>query len=102
MGGGYTEVYHINKEYDKLSGCAFILQKAATTKKKLVLQIRDENDNVLYYLEMTGGDIPVEFSVDISEVVDLKIYFNGFNGSWGAENAFYGGISDLVVFSVPD
>lgn len=102
LGGGYTEVYHINKEYDKLSGCAFILQKAATTKKKLVLQIRDENDNVLYYLEMTGGDIPVEFSVDISEVVDLKIYFNGFNGSWGAENAFYGGISDLVVFSVPD
>ena len=101
MGGGHTETYYINGEYDRLSGNAFIMQETADTRSTLYFIVYDENDTELYNLQLEAGDVPKSFDIDISHVTELKICFCGYNGSWSSKENNYGGIGEIQLYKIP-
>ena len=101
LGGGYSTTYYINGGYDVLSGTAFILKEEASTKNELKFIVYGDGVE-LYRLNLTGGDIPESFNVNISDVTELKIYFCGYqsviNPGVGGN---YGGIGEIMLYKAP-
>lgn len=82
-------VYALNGQYDTLSGIYFLTQEHKSTKEIEILNIYGD-DELLYTISITAGTEPIQFEVDISNVLSLKVEMkttasrNGFPVALGA------------------
>ena len=82
-------VYALNGQYDTLSGTYFLTQEHKSTKETEILNIYGD-DELLYTTSITAGTEPIQFEVDISNVLSLKVEMktaasrNGFPVALGA------------------
>lgn len=94
--------YLIDGNYNKISGTLFISKEGKSTKEKVKIIIRNQNDEQIYGKEITGGDVPVSFTADIpTGVSSLKIYILTYDCSWASKISYIGGVSDLMLYKVP-
>ncbi|MPM67299.1 hypothetical protein SDC9_114221 [bioreactor metagenome] len=78
----YWETYRINGDYSRFTGTIFIDYEYRASKTSCYVKIYGD-DNLLYTSpKMTGGVLPEDFSIDISNVVELKIEING---TWASD-----------------
>lgn len=78
----YWETYRINGDYSHFTGTIFIDYEYRASKTSCCVKIYGD-DNLLYTSpKMTGGVLPEDFSIDISNVVELKIEING---TWASD-----------------
>ena len=82
-----TNVYKINGEYTKISGTLFQRYEYRDRKSSgATLKIYGDG-KLLYTAEMTGGMNPIDFSINLTGVLGLKIYFHSGSASGGAATA---------------
>lgn len=70
--------YYINQKYNRFSGTIFLLEEKKTYSSKMKIVIYGD-EQVLYSTSVTGGFLPEDFDLDISNVVKLKISITGGN-----------------------
>lgn len=75
--GDQCNVYKINGQYSKISGTLFFNYDARTYNAgtKSSLEIYGDGE-LLYSAEMSGSKEPIDFSVDLSGILELKIRFD--------------------------
>jgi len=86
-GGTYarTNVYKINGQYSKISGAFFLAYDNRNDDSDHTLEIYGDN-KLLYTATMTSGIEPIDFIVELTGVLELKIYFDGGNGCTAISN----------------
>lgn len=75
-------IYNLNGKYKKLTGFLGVddSTKNSSTTGRIVISGDDE---VLYTSpELTGGDLPINISIDVSGVLRLEIQFQTVNATW--------------------
>lgn len=94
--------YYIGGEYATISGIGFIFKEHATIGDTMKFIIYGDNKEELYHLEMTGGDFPQDFCVDIEGIQVLTIYFDGYFYNAFAINYFdFAGVGELNLNKTP-
>lgn len=84
FGDSTNEVkYKLDKKYTKLSGTICIAEGQEVVSDSSISNIRVtiyNGNKVIYFSDKFSSDFSnIEFSVDVSEVTDLRIVFNGSN-----------------------
>lgn len=99
VGGGCYVTYHLGdgSKYRTLNGVMFVIKDHQATKDNPVfILVRDGEGKDLYRGELYSGYGNESFSVDVSGIEDITIYFDGLNGGlW--ENDQYGAIGELCL-----
>jgi hypothetical protein len=97
LGGGYYSSYYLGGEYSYLVGTMFVLENCqATTDKPVILAVFTGDGERLFYDEVLSGYGPKSFSIDVSGVESISVYFDGFQGDiW--ENDVYGGVGEFSL-----
>ena len=82
-------VYALNGQYEAVAGTYFLTQENKSTNEAETLNIYGDGE-LLYTTSITAGTEPIEFEVDISGVIELKVEIkttasrNGFPVALGA------------------
>lgn len=83
-GYGYAStgdtVYQLNGQYSALSGTFFQSYRYRDDKSEKELKIYGDGE-LLYSAKMSGGIRPVDFYVDLTGVLELKICYNEWGGA---------------------
>ena len=83
-GYGYAStgdtVYQLNGQYSALSGTFFQSYRYRDDKSEKELKIYGDGE-LLYSVKMSGGIRPVDFYVDLTGVLELKICYNEWGGA---------------------
>jgi len=94
VGGGlYTYTYKLNGQYSKITGTLFMLYDTRTVSETGILKIYGDGE-LLYEASVTKGVDPIEFSVDLTGVLEMKLTFDGYNGIWGYSYDHYAALGD--------
>lgn len=102
VGGLGTHKYYVNGMFDKLSGIAVIRDEAMMTGRELSLKIYGEKQNLLYSLELSSGEKPVDFIIDVSNEKTITIEFIGSSKIGETRGIqYFGGLAELKLYSVP-
>lgn len=98
VGGGCSLAYHIGGKYSRLSGTMFVQQdNQATSDSPVFLLIRDGDGNDLYRDTLVSGYDPKYFSIDVTGIEDIVIYFDGFRGGF-LDSYYYGGVGEMSLY----
>ena len=83
--------YLINGQYSAISGTFFQKYEKRSSSGISTLKIYGD-DELLYSAEMKGGIKPLDFYVNLTGVLELKIIFNGYSSQsgWSAAIAGFG------------
>lgn len=97
IGGGCSLTYHIDGQYQILSGTMFVQQDCqATTDDPVFLLIRDGDGNDLYKETLVSGYGAKSFTVDVTGIDDIVIYFDAYIGTF-VDNYYYGGVGEMAL-----
>lgn len=97
VGGGCSLAYHIGGKYSLLTGTLFVQQdNQATNDSPVFLLIRDGDGNDLYRDTLVSGYESKYFSIDVSGIEDIVIYFDGFSGGF-LDSYYYGGVGEMAL-----
>lgn len=92
----YTQnVYLINGQYSAISGTLFQTFDKRSENETSYIEIYGD-DELLYRAEVTAGQIPVDFYVDLTGVLKLEIRGNTYD-SWS--DTIYAGVADLGLWT---
>ena len=70
-----NRTYKINAQYKKISGTFFLPDSRRNSRYDTILEIYGD-EKLLYTAKMTGGIEPVDFDVNLTDVLELRIYMN--------------------------
>lgn len=97
IGGGCSLAYHIGGQYELLTGTMFVQEDCqATSDDPVFLLVRDGNGNDIYKQTLVSGYEPKSFSIDVSGIDDIVIYFDGYTGTF-VDNYYYGAVGELAL-----
>lgn len=88
-------IYKINGEYKRIEGTLFIRMEEKNSDWGSLFQIYGD-DELIYSASIAGGEEPIPFSVDISQVDTLSIYY-----TWKASATYTDGfaaIGELALY----
>ena len=68
----------------------------ATSDDPVFLLVRDGNGNDIYKQTLVSGYEPKSFSIDVSGIDDIVIYFDGYTGTF-VDNYYYGAVGELAL-----
>lgn len=98
LGGGYYSSYYLGGKYSFLTGTMFVLEGCqATTDKPVLLAVFNGDGEQMFYEEVLSGYGPKSFSIDVSGVEQISVYFDGFTGDFVWGNDVYGGVGDFSL-----
>ena len=63
----------------------------------MFLLIRDGDGNDLYRDTLVSGYDPKYFSIDVTGIEDIVIYFDGFRGGF-LDSYYYGGVGEMSLY----
>lgn len=89
-----TRTYKMNGEYKRIKGTLFVRKEERNTDWGTLLQIIGDG-NLLYSAQVSGGDEPISFNVDISNIEELSIFY-----TWMASATYTSGFSAIGDFAV--
>lgn len=95
-GGRFTYTYLIDGKYDLLSGDIFMVYEYRTIKKTAYIEVIGDG-NLIDRKEVSAGVEPLHFDISITGVDELKVTFNGYDGSWTTGTKYYGALSNVVL-----
>lgn len=84
--------YLLNGQYTAISGTLFQIYEKRSNSEEATLQIYGDGE-LLYQAKMSCGIQPANFFVDISGVLELKVYFS--DDAWGDSAA----VADLGLWT---
>lgn len=79
--GNSNNTYILNGQYTLLSGTFFQPYNGRSDNDNTTLEIYGDGE-LLYSAEMMGGVTPIDFTVDLTGVLELKVRLTSFDG-WG-------------------
>lgn len=86
--------YKMNGEYKRIKGTLFVRKEERNTDWGTLLQIIGDG-NLLYSAQVSGGDEPISFNVDISNIEELSIIY-----IWMASATYTSGFTAIGDFAV--
>ena len=89
-----TRTYKMNGEYKRIKGTLFVRKEERNTDWGTLLQIIGDG-NLLYSAQVSGGDEPISFNVDISNIEELSIFY-----TWMASATYTSGFTAIGDFAV--
>lgn len=89
-----TRTYKMNGEYKRIKGTLFVRKEERNTDWGTLLQIIGDG-NLLYSARVSGGDEPISFNVDISNIEELSIFY-----TWMASATYTSGFTAIGDFAV--
>lgn len=89
-----TRTYKMNGEYKRIKGTLFVRKEERNTDWGTLLQIIGDG-NLLYSAHVSGGDEPISFNVDISNIEELSIFY-----TWMASATYTSGFTAIGDFAV--
>lgn len=89
-----TRTYKMNGEYKRIKGTLFVRKEERNTDWGTLLQIIGDG-NLLYSAQVSGGDEPISFNVDISIIEELSIFY-----TWMASATYTSGFTAIGDFAV--
>ncbi len=98
LGGGYYSSYYLDGKYTYLTGVMFVLEGCQATKDKpVILAVFSGDGEQLFYDEVLSGYGPKSFTIDVSGVESISVYFDGFHGDFVWGNDVYGGVGEFCL-----
>jgi tetratricopeptide (TPR) repeat protein len=89
-----TRTYKMNGEYKRIKGTLFVRKEERNTDWGTLLQIIGDG-NLLYSAQVSGGDEPISFNVDISNIEEFSIFY-----TWMASATYTSGFTAIGDFAV--
>lgn len=86
--------YKMNGEYKRIKGTLFVRKEERNTDWGTLLQVIGDG-NLLYSAQVSGGDEPISFNVDISNIEELSIFY-----TWMASATYTSGFTAIGDFAV--
>jgi len=84
-------VYRINGQYSKIAGTLFQLYDYRSFGETTKLEIYGDG-KLLYQASMAGGIDPLDFSINLTGVLELKVINRG-------DRSYYAAISDCGLYT---
>jgi len=91
---GGENAYLINGQYSAISGTFFQLYEDRSRDYATTLEIYGDGE-LLYAAEMNTGIKPIDFYIDLTGVLELKIKLEDGDGDW----AYYAGVADFGLWA---
>lgn len=85
ISGDISNTYKINGQYSKITGTLFSNYRSRDNSYKYHFKIYGDGE-LLYSADMAGGIEPIDFSVDLTGVLELKVVLDG---SWTTFGYYY-------------
>lgn len=97
-GGAFTYTYLLNDQYSKLTGTLYVRYPARDANATGKVKIYGDGE-LLYDATISKGDTPIDFSVDLSGVLELSIYFDGYDSSLRGGAGHHAGLSNCGLWT---
>lgn len=91
----FSSMYLLNGQYTAISGTLFQNYECRSSSREATLKVYGDGE-LLYQAKMSGGVQPIDFSVDITGVLELEVRFDNAAGEWGG---YIAAVTDLGLWA---
>lgn len=91
----FSSMYLLNGQYTAISGTLFQNYECRSSSREASLKVYGDGE-LLYQAKMSGGVQPIDFSVDITGVLELEVRFDNAAGEWGG---YIAAVTDLGLWA---
>lgn len=97
LGGEFDNVYYLNGNYTSMTGTLYQPKKYNNDDDYMYLEVYGD-DRLLYEASVTGGVFPIDFNIDLTGVLKLRVKWRDSHSEY-AYISVYGELCEVALWT---